>query len=32
MNTQLKNIKKALIGEVVMSEDLEKMGSSLYDN
>ena len=32
MNTQLKNIQKALVGEVVMSEDLEKMGSSLYDN
>ena len=32
MVTQLKNIQKALVGEVVMSEDLEKMGSSLYDN
>lgn len=32
MVTQLKNIQKALIGEVVMSEDLEKMGTSLYDN
>lgn len=32
MNTQLVNIQKALVGEVVMSEDLEKMGNSLYDN
>jgi len=32
MQTQLKNIQKALVGEVVMSEDLEKMGNSLYDN
>ena len=28
----LKNIKKALVGEVVMSEELEKMGNSLFDN
>lgn len=32
MKTQLKAIQKAIVGEVVMSEDLEKMGNSLYDN
>lgn len=32
MNTQLAQIKKALVGEVVMSEDLEKIGSALFDN
>ena len=32
MKTQLKAVQKALVGEVVMSEDLEKMGNSLYDN
>jgi len=32
MKTLLANIKKALVGEVVMSEELEKMGSSMYDN
>jgi len=32
MNTLLKNIQKALVGEVVMSEELEKMGNSMYDN
>jgi dynein heavy chain len=32
MNQQLVNIQKAIVGEVVMSEELEKMGSSLFDN
>ena len=32
MDTSLKNVKKALKGEVVMSEELEKMANSLYDN
>jgi len=32
MKTDLKAIQKALVGEVVMSEDLEKVGDSLYDN
>jgi hypothetical protein len=32
MKIQLVAIQKALVGEVVMSEDLEKMGTSLYDN
>jgi dynein heavy chain len=32
MKIGLVNIQKALVGEVVMSEDLEKMGTSLFDN
>lgn len=32
MNLQLVNIQKAIVGEVVMSEELEKMGTSLFDN
>jgi dynein heavy chain len=32
MSSLLKNIKKALVGEVVMSEELEKMGNSMFDN
>lgn len=28
----LKDIQLALVGEVVMSEELEKMGNSLFDN
>ena len=32
MKLSLVNVKKALIGLVVMSEDLEKMSNSLYDN
>jgi dynein heavy chain len=28
----LANIKKALVGDVVMSEELEAMGNSMYDN
>ncbi len=32
MKDQLVAIQRALVGEVVMSEDLEKMGGSLYDN
>lgn len=32
MRTGLANIQKALVGELVMSEDLEALGTSLYDN
>lgn len=28
----LKNLQLALVGEVVMSEELEKMSNSIYDN
>jgi dynein heavy chain len=32
MTDSLTNVKKALIGLVVMSEDLERMANSLFDN
>lgn len=32
MAETLKNVQKALVGEVVMSEELELMANSLYDN
>jgi len=32
MKVQLVDIQKALVGEVVMSEDLDAMGTSLFDN
>lgn len=32
MTSMLVNIKKALVGDVVMSEDLEAMGNSMFDN
>jgi dynein heavy chain len=32
MKIQLVAIQKALVGEVVMSEDLESMGTSLFNN
>ena len=32
MTESLENFQKALVGEVVMSEDLEKLGNSLFDN
>lgn len=32
MNVQLVQIQRALVGEVVMSEDLEAIGTSLFDN
>ncbi len=32
MAETLANIQKAVIGEVVMSEELEKMGNSMFDN
>jgi dynein heavy chain len=32
MAEMLSNVQKAVKGEVVMSEDLEKMASSLFDN
>mmetsp|Transcript_29023 Transcript_29023/g.28696 ORF Transcript_29023/g.28696 Transcript_29023/m.28696 type:complete len:267 (-) Transcript_29023:169-969(-) len=32
MHESLANIQKAIVGEVVMSEDLEKMSDSLYNN
>jgi dynein heavy chain len=32
MKIQLVLIQKALVGEVVMSEDLDQMGGSLFDN
>lgn len=32
MRTTLRNLIKAIKGEVVMSQDLEKLGNSLFDN
>jgi len=32
MKSSLTAVQKALVGEVVMSEDLEKMANSIYDN
>lgn len=32
MKTMLLSVQRALIGEVVMSEDLEKMADAIYDN
>jgi len=32
MKISLANVQKALKGEVVMSEDLEKMSNSIFDN
>jgi len=32
MGEMLKNVQKALVGEVVMSEELEKMSVALFDN
>lgn len=32
MRISLADVQKALVGEVVMSEELEKMGTSLFDN
>lgn len=32
MHESLKNIQKAIVGEVVMSEELELMGDSLFNN
>jgi hypothetical protein len=32
MKDMLSNVQLALVGEVVMSEELEKMANSLYDN
>jgi dynein heavy chain, axonemal len=32
MTSMLINIKKALVGDVVMSEDLDAMGNSMFDN
>lgn len=32
MKISLVSVQKALKGEVVMSEDLEKMSNSIYDN
>lgn len=32
MNISLKDVQKALMGEVVMSEELEKMSNSIFDN
>jgi dynein heavy chain len=32
MKDQLISVQKALIGEVVMSEELEKMATSIYNN
>jgi len=32
MKSSLINVQKALKGEVVMSEELEKMSSSIFDN
>ena len=32
MKISLENVKKALKGEVVMSEELELLSNSLYDN
>jgi dynein heavy chain len=32
MKTTLSNVKKALKGLIVMSEEMEKLSNSLYDN
>jgi dynein heavy chain, axonemal len=32
MKSSLANVQKALKGEVVMSEELEKMSNSIFDN
>lgn len=32
MGVTLKQVQKALVGEVVMSEDLEKMADAIFDN
>lgn len=32
MKQSLVKVQKALVGELVMSEDLEKMASSIFDN
>lgn len=32
MQTTLVNVKKALKGQIVMSEEMEKLANSLYDN
>ena len=32
MHVGLKQVQKALVGEVVMSEDLEKMADAIFDN
>jgi dynein heavy chain len=32
MAEHTKNVQKALIGEVVMSDELEKIATSLHDN
>lgn len=32
MKTTLANVKKALKGLIVMSEEMEKLSNSLYDN
>lgn len=32
MKVNLISVQKALVGEIVMSEDLEKMARSIYDN
>jgi len=32
MKISLKAVQKALVGEVVMSEDLEKMADAIFDN
>jgi dynein heavy chain, axonemal len=32
MKVSLVNVQKALKGEVVMSEELEKMSNSIFDN
>jgi len=32
MKEMLKNVQLALVGEVVMSEELDRMSNSLYDN
>lgn len=32
MKVSLANVQKALKGEVVMSEELEKMSNSIFDN
>jgi dynein heavy chain len=32
MKVSLANVQKALKGEIVMSEELEKMANSIFDN